>query len=381
MARGPDGYRRRGSELRIIWKERPAAAWIPQVLSGQDFQLGVRAARLTERAAAAVVAAGSRLPRIAPLAMLLLRAEGVASSYIEGIRTPLADVAASEVGGSDNPIARLISDNLAAALDALGTSGSTLTMNNLHEWHRRLLGEDDRLSAEMVGAFRNAQSWIGGTSPRDAAYVPPPPDRVPDLMEDLLSFVNDESLDPVTQAAVAHAQFETIHPYGDGNGRIGRILIGWILAHRLGVEVPPPVSVAIARDPGGYLAGMTLFRMGQLDPWVEWMAVKLQQTGESEVLLESRVRELFDSWRSRLAPQRADATSRKVLDLLGEHPVISSDVIAAQLKVSERAARSALRTMAEHKIVDPYEQQALRRGRPRRFWVATELIELIGQWA
>jgi Fic family protein len=356
MARGPDGYRRRGSELRIIWKERPAAAWIPQVLSGQDFQLGVRAARLTERAAAAVVAAGSRLPRIAPLAMLLLRAEGVASSYIEGIRTPLADVAASEVGGSDNPIARLISDNLAAALDALGTSGSTLTMNNLHEWHRRLLGEDDRLSAEMVGAFRNAQSWIGGTSPRDAAYVPPPPDRVPDLMEDLLS-------------------------YGDGNGRIGRILIGWILAHRLGVEVPPPVSVAIARDPGGYLAGMTLFRMGQLDPWVEWMAVKLQQTGESEVLLESRVRELFDSWRSRLAPQRADATSRKVLDLLGEHPVISSDVIAAQLKVSERAARSALRTMAEHKIVDPYEQQALRRGRPRRFWVATELIELIGQWA
>lgn len=381
MARHPDGSRPRGSELRILWGERPATAWIPDVLHGQDFQLGVRAARLTERAAAAVVAAGSRLPRFAPLAMLLLRAEGVASSYIEGIRTPLVEVAASEVGGSDDPVARLISDNLAAVIDALATSGSTLTVRDLHKWHQRLLGGDRHLRPEMVGAFRDSQSWIGGSSPRDAALVPPPPDRIPELMDDLLTFVNDESLDPVTQAAVAHAQFETIHPYSDGNGRIGRILIGWILARRLGVEVPPPISVSIARDPGGYLAGLTLFRMGQLDPWVEWMAVKLQQTGESELLLESRAQGLFDSWRSRLRGQRADATSHKVVDILGEHPVISSDLVAVRLEVSDRAARSALRSLAEHKIVAPYEQRTQHRGRPRSFWVATELVDLIVQWA
>jgi Fic family protein len=379
MARLPDESRPRGSELKILWNGRSATAWVPNVLGGQDFHLSVRTARLTERAAAAVVAAGSRLPQFAPLAMLLLRAEGVASSHIEGIQTPLVDVAASEVGGSDNPIARLISDNLAAVIDALGTSGSALAMRDLHEWHRCLLGDSNLVGS--VGAFRDAQSWIGGTSPRDAAYVPPPPDRVPDLMDDLLTFVNDESLDPVTQAAVAHAQFETIHPYGDGNGRIGRILIGWILANRLGVEVPPPLSVSISRDPGGYLAGMTLFRLGQLDPWVEWMAVKLQQTGESEIILELRARDLFDAWRSRLEAQRADATSRKVLDLLGEHPVISSDVIAAQLGVSERTARSAIHSLVEHEIVQPYEQRSRHRGRPRSFWVATELIDLIAQWA
>jgi Fic family protein len=179
---------------------------------------------------------------------------------------------------------------------------------------------------------------------------------------------------------VAHAQFESIHPYGDGNGRIGRILIGWILAHRLDVEVPPPISVSIARDPGGYLAGLTLFRMGQLDPWIEWMAVKLQQIGESELLLGAQADELFVSWRSRLEGQRADATSRKVLDLLGEHPVISSDVIAARLAVSDRAARTALRSLAEHKIVYPYPSRTQHPGRPRSFWVATELIDLIAKW-
>ena len=69
-------------------------------------------------------------------------------------------------------------------------------------------------------------------------------------MEDLVAFANEDRLDPVTQAAVLHAQFESIHPYGDGNGRIGRILIGWVLCHRLDLTVPPPVSLIIARDPG-----------------------------------------------------------------------------------------------------------------------------------
>jgi hypothetical protein len=92
--------------------------------------------------------------------MLLLRAEGVASSFIEGIQTPLFDVATSEIGGSDNPIARLISDNLAAVVDALATSGSTLKMGDIHDWHRRLLSDDDRHLPAVVGTFRDAQSWI-----------------------------------------------------------------------------------------------------------------------------------------------------------------------------------------------------------------------------
>lgn len=213
--------------------------------------------------------------RFEPLALLLLRAEGVASSYIEGLRTPFVDVAAAEVGDTSNPTAGWVADNLAAVRQALGGAGRHLAVEDIHEWHRRLMGPTGHLPDEMVGAFRTAQSWIGGTTPRDASFVPPPPGRVEDLMADLVAFVNAEWVDPVTQAAVAHAQFETIHPYGDGNGRIGRILIGWILAHRIGITVPPPVSVFIARDPGGYLAGLTRFRLGELDPWVDWLAAEL----------------------------------------------------------------------------------------------------------
>jgi hypothetical protein len=91
-------------------------------------------------------------------------------------------------------------------------------------------------------------------------------------MDDLSTFIARDDRDGVTQAALAHAQFETIHPFADGNGRLGRVLIGRILSHRSGVAVPPPVSLIFARDVGGYGDGLTLFRQGLLDHWVQWFA-------------------------------------------------------------------------------------------------------------
>jgi Fic family protein len=312
--------------------------------------------------------------------MLLLRAEGVASSFIEGIRRPLVDVAAAEVGATDDRTARYISDNLTAVIDALHGAGRPLTLDTLNRWHRLLMATGSELEPAMIGAFRDAQSWIGGTSPLDAAFVPPPPEHVVPLMEDLVAFANAEDLDPVTQAAVAHAQFESIHPYGGANGRIGRILIGWILARRLGADLTPPVSVFIARDPGGYLAGLTLFRMGQLDVWVEWVAAALQHASQAASALQTRSEELYRDWLVRLSKTREDAASRKVIDLLGEHPVISSEMIAARLGISERSSRSALKTLSELRIVRPYERSRDRPGRPRQFWVANELIDVASEW-
>jgi Fic family protein len=232
-----------------------------------------------------------------------------------------------------------------------------------------------------VGHFRTAQSWIGGTSPRDAFFVPPPPGRVNGLMADLVAFVNAEWVDPVTQAAVAHAQFETIHPYGDGNGRIGRILIGWILAHRVGIAVPPPVSVFIARDPGGYLAGLTRFRLGELDPWVDWLAAELLYSSEATQGLVERTEQLLVEWSGRIDDLRADATARRVLSILVEHPVVSSDLVAAQANVSERAARAALTMLANRGILEAYDRAPARPGRPRRFWVAPDIINLVTSWS
>ena len=211
-------------------ERRPSSRVGPDLLANQDIEVGLRTARRTEQAVGVIRASGDASARFEPLAMLLLRAEGVASPYIEGLRTPLTDVTAAEIGDTSNATAAWVADNFTAVRRALDGAGRGLTIEEIHEWHRRLMGPTGRLPDEMVGAFRTAQSWISGTSPRTGSFVPPPPERVGDLMVDLIGFVNAERVDPVTQAAVAHAQFETIHPYDEGNGRIGRILIDWILA-------------------------------------------------------------------------------------------------------------------------------------------------------
>jgi Fic family protein len=389
------GAASRGHEIPITWNGARVRAWVPAPLAQQSFELGTRAVRVSERAAAAVVAAGSRPLRFEPVAMLLLRSEGVASSFIEGIRTPLVDVAAAEVGSILSDTASWVADNLAAVVEALRSADGPLTHEHLWTWHRRLMEQGGGLPPAMLGTYRAEQSWVGGTSPRDAALVPPPPELVRGLMDDLVAFANDDALDPVTQAAVLHAQFETIHPFGDGNGRIGRILIGWVLAHRLAIALPPPVSVLIARDPGGYLAGLTLYRLGQLDAWVEWMAAALERSSDAATALMTRTDALVGEWRRRLAGVRADAAARRLVDILAERPVLSAAAVAARLGVSARAGQTALATLAEHGIVRRYRPAAgevvvagdafaaagpARPGRPTQYWVAHELVALVAGW-
>ena len=110
--------------------------------------------------------------------------------------------------------------------------GGPITLDILLEIHRRLL-EGTRLE-EHGGRIRTVQNWIGGSSynPCSAAFVPPPPEDVPALLDDLISFCNDDGLPALAQAAIAHAQFETIHPFVDGNGRAGRVLIHLVLCRR-----------------------------------------------------------------------------------------------------------------------------------------------------
>ncbi|MGH9047980.1 MAG: Fic family protein, partial [Acidimicrobiales bacterium] len=273
-----------------------------------------------------------------------------------------------------------VADNVHVVVRALRSRRRRITVQDLHDWHRDLMGGDRRFSPEVVGAFRLAQSWIGGTSPRDAALVPPPAELVADLMDDLIAFVNDDSLDPVTQAAVAHAQFECLHPYADGNGRIGRVLFGWVLTHRLGIELPPPISVFIARDPGGYLSGLTLFRLGHLDAWVEWVSKALVRAGEAVTAVVTKSEEVQGQWRLRLEGLRDDSSAHQIIGLLAEHPVVTSALVANRLGVAERSARGALNVLATHGIVEPHSRTPSGPGRPRRYWVSRELLELVSGW-
>ena len=247
----------------IRWNDHAARAWVPAPIARYEPRLHEATARATERAAAAVQRAAEHLPPAWEPLAVAAPGRGCRVSNIEGLRAPVALVAAAEIDDeADASDAAWIAGNLDAVVTALAAARhDDLTVASLHEWHERLMRHSNLVPA-MIGQFRASQGWIGGSSPLDAVYVPPPPAHVPGLMTDLVAYANRTDVDPVSQAAVIHAQFETIHPYGDGNGRIGRILVGWILVRRQQVVVPPPVSVSMARDVGGYLSGLYQFREG-----------------------------------------------------------------------------------------------------------------------
>lgn len=145
----------------------------------------------------------------------------------------------------------------------------------------------------------------------------------------------------------------------------------------LALRSPPPVSVRIAADRGGYLSGLTLFRLGQADPWVRWFADVVAGGGETSIALVREVSALQAGWAARLEGLRGDAAARRVLELLPRHPVLAASTVAGALNVSERTGRTALHQLAQYGIVEPFEPPGRGPGRPVRWWVASELLALV----
>lgn len=237
-----------------------------------------------------------------------------------------------------------------------------------------------------LGPPPTEQGWIGGTSPLDAALVTPPPERLPALLADLVDYANREGVDTVAQAAIAHAQLEVIHPFADGNGRVGRVLVSWLLSRRLHLVTPPPVSVRLAADRGGYLAGLATFRLGQHDPWVRWFADAVSAASQAQRALLRRLDELTVRWRGQLAAPRngrglrSDASAWAVLDLLPRHLVLTASLVGAGTGQTTRSAGTALRTLVEAGVLVEHAGAPgrLERGRPSRRYVSPELLGLVG---
>ncbi len=369
-----------GRWIDMSWQSRTVSAWLPDGLADRPGTFSDATVRSAERAVAALQLVDRRIPtNWEPLARLLLRTEGIASSSIEGVRAPIAHVAAAELGATETA-ADWVADNLASVEASLSSTGD-LEIDDLHRWHE-LLMRHSQLPDDMIGRFRPAPGWIGGMSPRDAAFVPPPPDHIDDLVGDLVRWINDDQLDAVTTAALAHAQFETIHPYGDGNGRLGRLLIGWILRRRGVIErLPPPISVLIARDPGGYLAGLHLFREIGSDDWVRWFANVATNAATASDEMVTAAQALLDEWVAATNHLRADSAARRLVPLLPGSPVVSSRTTATLLDTSERSARTALHELTALEILEPIDTpRHPGAGRPVRLYAATKLLEITAAW-
>jgi Fic family protein len=378
------------SEVVIDWHGYPVRASVPSMLVDVGVELPETVVRATEKAVAAIERSSDHLPPSwEPLARLLLRFEGVASSAFEQIRAPLEEIAAAEVTTLMTGPSAWVVDNLAVVSAAVDSARQEpLTVASLLEWHRRLMDHaTNQLDLGLLGAFRDRPVWVGGNSHREAAYVGPPPELIGPLIDDLIKFANADALDVVTQAAILHAQFESIHPFADGNGRLGRVLISWLIVRRLGVLVPPPFSVFVARDPAGYLSGLTLYRMGELAPWVRWFATTLERSASTATSLIGEVETLTAEWRQRASTARTStgravrigATFWGVLEMLPEHPIVSAKLVQERFEITNEAARQVLHRFQSLAILSPIELRSGIPGRPTRWWAAKELIDTIAR--
>lgn len=377
-----------GVEVPIVWRGRRARAFVPARLADRDLTLDARTVADAARAQAAVEHGAESMPEdFAALARLLLRAEGVASSFIEGVTAPVVDIVLAEADESGaQSAAAWVAANLAAVTEAIeGAQAGPLTVASLCGWHRTLM-TGSPTPAQHVGVLRSEQGWIGGTSPLDAHLVTPPPDEVLDLVNDLIAYVNRDDVDPVSQAAIAHAQFEIIHPFADGNGRVGRVLVAWILVRRLSLVTPPPVSARIAADVGGYGSGLVLFRMGDHNAWIRWFAEAVSGAGRAQQELVASVERLQREWRERLGGPRtesrrvrSDAAAWRVLDLLPRHLVLTGPIVASELAIPLKSANSALGELVDAGVlVEHGTVQGSGRGRPSRLYTSAELLGLTG---
>jgi Fic family protein len=371
----------------VVWGGRRVRAFVPALLSNRDLTLDVPTATRCALAGAEVAHAAESLDtEFEALARLLLRSEGVASSYIEGVSAPVVDVVLAEehLGRNGSASAAWVASNLSAVIEAVTSAEgrSALSIGTLSEWHRTLMigsPTPDR----YVGTIRDEQGWIGGSSPLDAHLVTPPPNELAALLDDLIIYANRDDVEPITQAAVCHAQFEIIHPFGDGNGRVGRVLVAWILTRRLALLVPPPVSVAIAADVAGYASGLTLYRFGDHRTWIGWFADAVASGGRSQRNLIANVARIKAQWREHIADVepslRSDAALFAALECLPRHVVLTSGILADEIAISRKASLATLHRLVELGIL--VEQGTLSRtsaGQPAMLFVSRELLGLAG---
>jgi Fic family protein len=347
-------------------------AYVPDLLTGRKIVLdGDTTADIAdaERAIAVLDAQASTLIDTEALARILLRAECVASSRIEGLevgaRRLLRAEAALELGEPPTDVTAIeVLGNIDAMASAIQTvtPGSLVTCDLLLGFHRRLM-KDTRLGGH-AGQIRTEQNWIGGSdyNPCSAAFIPPPPEYVRDLLNDLCTFCNDDALPAVAQAAIAHAQFETIHPFADGNGRTGRALIHFVLRRRgLATRVLPPISLVLATWANDYVAGLgaTRYRGSAASAvaydgtnlWVARFAAACLRAVADATSFEERARELQDEWRARLGRVRANSATDLLLRALPGTPVITVSSAAAQLGRTFQPVNGAIGRMTDANIL------------------------------
>lgn len=360
-------------------------AFIPDTLQDLPLTLEGSVAGVVSEAEAAIRELNDAAhPALAPLARLLLRTESIASSKIEGLQAGVRELARAEAGveagGRAGPAALEVLANIKAMEAAMrdATAARDFKARDIVAIHRRLM-ERSPDARRIAGQIRTTQNWIGGNdyNPCGADFVPPPPEEVERLLDDLCGATNEDRLPPIVQAALVHAQFETIHPFADGNGRVGRALIHVVLKRRgVAPAYVPPISVVLAAHRDRYVAGLTRFRRDEVGEWIEHFAAAARTSAKLAEAYLSEVQTLVAKWRAKLGdrptPPRSDAAAWAVIDILPGYPVITAPTAAVAAARSKPQIYEAIEQLEAVGVLKP-----LSKSKRNRSWEPAGLLDLM----
>ena len=336
------------------------AAFIPAPLPPDGPPLALNGAvsqrlRAAEQALVRLELAGEMVPSVDWFIYAFVRKEAVVSSQIEGTQATLVDLLTFEAEDDANPPGADVQE-ICNYLDALayargelaGPTGLPLSMRLLNETHRRLMG-GVRGSDKQPGEVRRTQNWIGGTRPGNAVFVPPPPHVLRDALSAFEKYIHSEDdLPPLVRAGLLHVQFETIHPYLDGNGRIGRLLVTLLLEHwKLLTKPLLYLSLFFKRHRDEYYRRLGSVRTeGDWESWLDYFLDGVATIADEAV---SSARELFglvaDDRVRVLEHAGTSVAAVRLFELLPRHPIVSVAYAIKQLGVSKPTAGRAVEAL------------------------------------
>ncbi|CAN5172966.1 Fic family protein [soil metagenome] len=315
-----------------------------------DDRLGARLAQ-AEQALVRLSLAGEMVPSIDWFIYAFVRKEAVISSQIEGTQTTLLDLLVFEAGEQVRPNADIeeVTNYLAALAYARGqlTSkrGLPLSIRVLNEAHKRLM-RGVRGGNRQPGEVRRSQNWIGGSRPGNAAYVPPPAVKLPRLLSDLEKYIHrDDPMPKLLRAGLLHAQFETIHPYLDGNGRIGRLLITLLLEHWGLLEQPLLyLSLFFKRHRQEYYRRLDLIRTeGDWEGWLDFFLDGIVTISDEAVTSARDLCGLVSTDRTRLLAARTVSVSAlRLFEQLPRQPIVT---VASAMKIVDATKPTTTRAI------------------------------------
>lgn len=311
---------------------------------------------------------------IAPFAAVLLRSESAASSQIENLTASARAIGEAELpGGKAKRNAAMIVANT-AAMQAAVVLSDTVDADAILAMHRALMINEPR---HTPGEFRTEPVWIGvGSTPIGATFVGPRHEVIPGAIDDLIAYMARVDVPSLPQIAVGHAQFETIHPFTDGNGRTGRALVQAMLRNKgLTRQVPVPVSAGLLADTGAYFAALTSYREGDAAPIVERFSQATVLAIANGRHLVTDLRTIREAWND-VITARSDSAIWQVADLLTRRPVVNAVLLAQELGIESTNAHRYLNPLTSAGILIETTS-----GPRNRVWRSPEILAALDAFA